>query len=82
MKISKLNLKDFRCHPTLTAEALEKINYFIGPNAAGKSSIQQAIEFALTGRCSAAGSPCTAAATPRWTWPAPPGDSRALTGAT
>lgn len=53
MQITRLKLQDFRCHEALDVTGLRRLNYVIGPNAAGKSSIQQAIEFAFTGRCSA-----------------------------
>lgn len=48
--IKRLALKDFRNHRQ-TEIALDKINLFIGSNGAGKTSIQAAIEYGLTGRC-------------------------------
>lgn len=51
MKITKLTLKDFRCHDELELD-LGRFNFIFGANHAGKSSIEMAIEFLLTGRCS------------------------------
>jgi len=50
MKISKLELKNFRCHEDAALE-LDRLNFILGPNGAGKSSIQMAIEELLTGKC-------------------------------
>ena len=50
MKISKLELKNFRCHEDAALE-LGRLNFILGPNGAGKSSIQMAIEELLTGKC-------------------------------
>lgn len=50
MKISKLELKNFRCHEGATLE-LDRLNFILGPNGTGKSSIQMAIEQLLTGKC-------------------------------
>jgi exonuclease SbcC len=43
-------MEDFRNHQR-TEVALDKINFFVGGNNAGKTSILAAIEWALTGRC-------------------------------
>ena len=50
MKINKLSLTNFRNHKR-TEVTLDRINFFVGQNNAGKSSILAAIEWALTGRC-------------------------------
>lgn len=50
MKINSLQIKDFRNHKE-TAIVLDRINFFVGHNNAGKSSTLAAIEWGLTGRC-------------------------------
>lgn len=50
MKINRLIMEDFRNHQR-TEVALDKINFFVGGNNAGKTSILAAIEWALTGHC-------------------------------
>jgi DNA repair exonuclease SbcCD ATPase subunit len=50
MRIQKLVLKNFRSHKD-TALELERYNFIRGPNASGKSSIQIALQYLLTGRC-------------------------------
>jgi len=50
LKINRLYLKNF-CNHTETEIDLGRINFFVGHNNAGKSSILAAIEWALTGRC-------------------------------
>jgi exonuclease SbcC len=50
MKIRELSLRNFRSHQE-TNLALDRINLFVGANGAGKSTIKNAIEFALTGKC-------------------------------
>lgn len=50
MKIDTLKLTAFRSHRN-TELSLARINIVKGRNAAGKSSLQMAIEYALTGRC-------------------------------
>lgn len=52
MKISSLHIQDFRNH-FHTAMQLDRMTIVRGPNHSGKSSIAQAIEFALTGRTEA-----------------------------
>jgi exonuclease SbcC len=51
VKITTLNLSNFRNHAS-TQIPLDNINIFCGRNAAGKSSIKNAVEYLLTGRCS------------------------------
>ncbi len=50
MKINRIQLTNFRNHQATTID-LDHINVFSGKNAAGKSTIKAAIEYALTGRC-------------------------------
>lgn len=50
MKINRLYLQNFRNHSQSEA-ILDRVNYFLGRNNAGKSSILAAIEWGLTGRC-------------------------------
>ncbi len=50
MKITSLTLKDFRNHEESDVQ-LGKLNLIAGRNGQGKTSIQMAIEQALTGRC-------------------------------
>jgi len=52
MKISRIRLTNFRNHRDTEIE-LDRLNIFCGPNASGKSSIKQALEICLTGRCEA-----------------------------
>lgn len=49
MKIRELRLRNFRSHRD-TSVSLDHVNVFLGANAAGKTSIKAAIEWALTGR--------------------------------
>jgi len=49
MKITALELKDFRNHEKTTL-MLEKYNFITGKNNAGKSSIVEGLQFALTGK--------------------------------
>ena len=50
MRIQRLVLKNFRSHKDTVLE-LARYNFIRGPNASGKSSIQLALEYLLTGRC-------------------------------
>jgi len=50
LKINNIELVNFRNHAQTRID-LDTINVFVGKNAAGKSSIKAAIEYALTGRC-------------------------------
>lgn len=50
MKINLLHLENFRNHQG-TAIELDRLNFFLGPNNAGKSSLLAALEWGLTGRC-------------------------------
>lgn len=52
MRIEKLSLENFRSHAKTEID-FSPLTFVTGPNAAGKSSIQQAIAFLLTGRCNA-----------------------------
>lgn len=54
MKISKLTLTDWRSHKSTTLD-FGAVNLLRGPNACGKSSVADAIEFLLTGRCAHTG---------------------------
>ncbi len=49
MKINEIRLTNFRNHHKTVIAGLAKINYFLGFNGAGKSSIIDAIQYALTG---------------------------------
>ncbi|MDO7787894.1 AAA family ATPase [Desulforamulus aquiferis] len=50
MKINTLSLTNFRNHRQSTL-TLDKLNFFVGHNNAGKTSILAAIEWGLTGKC-------------------------------
>lgn len=50
MFIKKLTLKNWRSHVKTSFE-FGKVNIVRGPNNSGKSSLAQAIEYVLTGRC-------------------------------
>lgn len=50
MRIHKLILKNFRSHQETMLD-LDRFNFIRGPNGCGKSSIQMALEYLLTGRC-------------------------------
>lgn len=54
MRIEKLMLENFRSH-TREEFSFDRLNFVVGRNATGKSSVQMAIEFLLTGKCSATG---------------------------
>ena len=49
MKINEISLINFRNHHKSVIAGLSKINYFLGYNGAGKSTILDAIQYALTG---------------------------------
>lgn len=49
MRISRIELKNFKCWKDLQIEFKRPVNFIFGPNASGKSSIAQAISLALTG---------------------------------
>jgi DNA repair exonuclease SbcCD ATPase subunit len=50
LRINKLSIENFRNHKK-TELNLDRINFFVGGNNAGKTSILAAIEWGLTGRC-------------------------------
>ena len=50
MRIQTLVLRSFRSHQETVLE-LDRFNFIRGPNGCGKSSIQLALEYLLTGRC-------------------------------
>ena len=50
MRILTLTLKNFRSHQETVLD-LDRFNFVRGPNASGKSSIQMALEYLFTGRC-------------------------------
>lgn len=50
MKINRLEIANFRNHKK-TKINLDRINFFVGGNNSGKTTILAAIEWALTGRC-------------------------------
>lgn len=50
MKINKLMVQNFRNHKQ-TEIFLDKVNFFVGRNNAGKTSLLAAIEWGLTGKC-------------------------------
>ncbi len=49
MKLKSLKMKDFRCFSEAAIE-FDHINIVLAPNATGKSSIREAIDYALTAR--------------------------------
>ena len=51
MKIDSITLQNFRCFEHLDLKFDKSINFIFGPNASGKSTIAEAMEVALTGRC-------------------------------
>ena len=51
MKIDSITLQNFRCFEHLDLKLDKPINFIFGPNASGKSTIAEAMEVALTGRC-------------------------------
>jgi len=51
MNITKVELTDFRSHAKTSIEGLSRFNLFLGRNGAGKTSILEAIGYALTGTC-------------------------------
>lgn len=50
MRITKIRLENWRNVESAEID-LERVNVFVGRNGVGKSSLQAAIEYALTGRC-------------------------------
>ena len=50
MKVNRLVIDNFRSHKK-TEINLDRINFFVGGNNSGKTSILAAIELALTGKC-------------------------------
>jgi len=50
MKIQTLTLKNFRSHQETILE-LDRFTFVRGPNGCGKSSIQMALEYLVTGHC-------------------------------
>jgi DNA repair exonuclease SbcCD ATPase subunit len=50
MRVQTLVLRSFRSHQETVLE-LDRFNFIRGPNGCGKSSIQMALEYLLTGRC-------------------------------
>lgn len=50
MRVQILTLKNFRSHRNTVLE-LDRFNFVRGPNGCGKTSIQLALEYLLTGRC-------------------------------
>jgi exonuclease SbcC len=51
MRIKKLVLKNFGSHKDTTLTFEDVVSVIIGPNRAGKSTVLQAVEMALTGEC-------------------------------
>lgn len=51
MRIQAIDLKDLRSHVSTRITGLDRINWFVGQNATGKSSILDAIQLGLTGTC-------------------------------
>jgi len=49
--ISKLELRNFRCFKETKIDGLGPLNFFGGRNYSGKSTVLDAISFALTGTC-------------------------------
>ncbi|MDF9408197.1 AAA family ATPase [Pelotomaculum isophthalicicum JI] len=50
MKINRLYLQNFRSHRESDI-SLDRVNFFLGKNNAGKTSLLAALEWGLTGRC-------------------------------
>ncbi|MBA3779118.1 MAG: AAA family ATPase [Chloroflexi bacterium] len=55
MRIRHLRLRDFQRHERLDLKLADGLNVIRGPNEAGKTTIQRALELALYRRCTAAG---------------------------
>lgn len=51
MKLKSIELRDFRCFASAVIDDLGPLNFFGGKNYSGKSTILDAIAFALTGTC-------------------------------
>jgi DNA repair exonuclease SbcCD ATPase subunit len=51
MKLDTLNLRNFTCYDKVEIEFPNTVNLFVGENASGKTSIKDAIHYALTGHC-------------------------------
>lgn len=49
MRINNLNLENFRSHKDTSID-LDQVNVFVGRNGSGKTSIKDAIQYALTGK--------------------------------
>lgn len=50
MKIESITLKDFKCFENLQLQLTKPVNLFFGQNAAGKTSLAQAISLTMTGK--------------------------------
>jgi recombinational DNA repair ATPase RecF len=55
VRISRLTLKDFRRYRDLEIELAPGITVVRGPNEAGKTSLQRALELVLTRKCTSSG---------------------------
>ena len=51
MKLNQLEITDLRSHVDTKLEGLDRVNWFVGQNGRGKSTILDAIEFWATGAC-------------------------------
>lgn len=51
MQIEKIEIRGLRSHHNTSIEGLARVNWFVGQNRAGKSTILDAVQFALTGVC-------------------------------
>ncbi|HET7725882.1 MAG TPA: AAA family ATPase [Candidatus Limnocylindrales bacterium] len=69
MRITSLAVTDFRRYRDLAVELSPALTVIRGPNEAGKSTIQRALELALTRRCTSAAADLDALVP----WDAPPG---------
>jgi len=50
MKIESITLKDFKCFENLQLQLTKPVSLFFGRNAAGKTSLAQAIALTMTGK--------------------------------
>jgi DNA replication and repair protein RecF len=50
LPLSQLQLQDVRCHSSLALKFKERLTVFVGPNAAGKTTILEAVRLLATGK--------------------------------
>ena len=64
MRISRLRLKDLQRHQDLDLELAPGLTIVRGPNEAGKTTIERAIEYGLFRKVTAAGPGCSVISNP------------------